>query len=145
MLDVSTENLAQLKEESGMVESGTLMRYIRIFSELSGQIRYASQKRVLVEIALIKLCRPQMETGLDSILDRVRVLEEKLEQGSFVPAGSAAVPRAGSRTGGGGDRGASRSAGRSGRSERDPYPVENDCGENGAPLKIYLQRRCAQI
>ena len=40
----------------------TLMRYIRIFSELSNQLRYASQKRVLVEVALIKLTRPSMET-----------------------------------------------------------------------------------
>lgn len=42
----------------------TLMRYIRIFSDLSSQIRYSTQKRVLVEIALIKLCRPAMETNL---------------------------------------------------------------------------------
>ena len=50
-------------------------------SELSNQIRYASQKRVLIEVALIKLCRPDMETNYDSILDRIRVLEKKLEQG----------------------------------------------------------------
>ena len=54
------------------------MRYIRVFSQLSNEIRYASQKRVLVEIALIKLCQPVMETNLDSLFDRVRVLEEKL-------------------------------------------------------------------
>ena len=57
------------------------MRYIRVFSELSNQIRYASQKRVLVEIALIKLCQPVMETNLDSLFDRIRVLEEKMEKG----------------------------------------------------------------
>ena len=58
----------------------TLMRYIRIFSDLSSQIRFAAQKRVLVEIALIKLCRPAMEMNLDSLLDRVRVLEKKIEE-----------------------------------------------------------------
>ena len=46
ILDVSTENLARLKEEALQIEDDTLMRYIRIFSELGGQIRYASQKRV---------------------------------------------------------------------------------------------------
>ncbi len=55
-----------------MLEVETLMRYIRIFSDLSNQIRYATQKRVLVEIALIKLCRPAMETNLDSVLDRIQ-------------------------------------------------------------------------
>ncbi|MCF0122474.1 MAG: DNA polymerase III subunit gamma/tau [Lachnospiraceae bacterium] len=83
ILDVSTENLKQLLEESMLIDSDTLMRYIRIFSELSGQIRYSAQKRILVEIALIRLCRPQMETNLDAVLDRIRVLEKKAEQGVF--------------------------------------------------------------
>ena len=80
-VDVSAENLERLKEESEMLDTETLMRYIRVFSELSNQIRYASQKRVLVEIALIKLCQPVMETNLDSLFDRIRVLEEKMEKG----------------------------------------------------------------
>ncbi|MBD9157802.1 MAG: DNA polymerase III subunit gamma/tau, partial [Lachnospiraceae bacterium] len=75
ILDVSTENLARLKEEALQIEDDTLMRYIRIFSELGGQIRYASQKRVQVEVAFIKLCRPAMETNTDVLLDRIRVLE----------------------------------------------------------------------
>ena len=79
-IDVSSENLKLLKEESGMTDVETLMRYIRIFSDLSNQIRFASQKRVLVEIALIKLCRPAMETNLDSVLDRLRVLEKQMEE-----------------------------------------------------------------
>lgn len=80
-VDVSAENLEKMKEESAMMDAETLMRYIRVFSELSNQIKYASQKRVLVEIALIKLCQPVMETNLDSLYDRVRVLEEKLKNG----------------------------------------------------------------
>ena len=46
VLDVSTENLQQLKEEAQMIETDMLLRYIRIFSELSGQMKYATQKRV---------------------------------------------------------------------------------------------------
>lgn len=83
-VDASAENLERMKEESRMVSIETLMRYIRIFSELSNQIKYASQKRVLVEIALIKLCQPVMETNLDSLFDRVRVLEEKLKNGAVI-------------------------------------------------------------
>ena len=89
VLDVSTETLRSMEEESRMADPETLMRYIRVFSELAGQIRYSSQKRVLVEIALIKLCRPAMETNMDSILDRLRVLEEKMENG--IPAAALAA------------------------------------------------------
>ena len=87
MLDISQENLKLLKEESGMADSETLTRYIRIFSELSGQLRYATQKRVLIEVALIKLTRPQMEPDLDAILERLSDLEQRLEEGPQIPGG----------------------------------------------------------
>ena len=80
MLDMSEENLAVLKEEATGVDTETLMRYIRIFSELSGQLRYASQKRILVEIAFIKLTTPSMEQNLDSILQRITLLEQKMQE-----------------------------------------------------------------
>lgn len=81
VIEVSTENLALLQKEADEIDEQALIRYIRIFSELTNQIRYAARKRVLVEVALIKLCRPQMEQGMDSILERIRNLEEKLEKG----------------------------------------------------------------
>ena len=80
MLDMSEENLAVLKEEAAGVDTETLMRYIRIFSGLSGQLRYASQKRILVEIAFIKLTTPSMEQNLDSILQRITLLEQKMQE-----------------------------------------------------------------
>lgn len=81
VLDISSDNLALLKEEASMVDAVELMRYIRIFSELSNQIRYAVQKRVMMEIALIKLCRPEMEKDYDSLALRVAQLEKKIENG----------------------------------------------------------------
>jgi len=88
LLDMSEENLKQLKEDSTKTDGNTLMRYIRVLSELSNQLRYASQKRVMVEVALIKLTRPSMEPDLDSILQRLKQLEaavEDLEAGGFMP------------------------------------------------------------
>lgn len=81
ILDVSTENLAQLKEEAQMIENDTLIRYIRTFSELTNQLKYATQKRVLLEVTLIKLCRPSMDSGKDALLDRIRAIEKQLEEG----------------------------------------------------------------
>ena len=81
VLDVSTENMMQLKEEAQMIEYDVLLRYIRIFSELSGQLRYATQKRVMLEVALIKMCTPAMESTQDSLLDRIRAVEDKVDKG----------------------------------------------------------------
>lgn len=95
ILDISSENLAALKEETKLIKPDTLMRYIRVFSELSGQMRYSSQKRVLLEVALVKLCKPSMERNLDSILNRLTNIEKQLEQGvvavSRAEAGAPAV------------------------------------------------------
>ncbi|MCI9137055.1 MAG: DNA polymerase III subunit gamma/tau [Lachnospiraceae bacterium] len=112
-LDISSENLQLLKEEAQMVEPERLMRYIRIFSELSNQIRYALQKRVMIEIALIKLCRPEMERDYDSLIQRISQLEQRMEEGIFtaVPAdfsggaaGGNALPGYGQEAGPGGTK-----------------------------------------
>lgn len=82
VVDISTDNLKVLKEQAEGVNVDTLLRYIRIFSELSSQLRYATQKRVLIEITLIKMCKPQMESGEDSVEDRLRILEKHDEENS---------------------------------------------------------------
>ena len=87
VLDMSSENLALLKEEADMIEGDVIMRYIRIFSDLSGQLKYAPQKRVLIEIALIKLCRPAMETTQDALTDRVAQLESSPDTLPSAPSG----------------------------------------------------------
>lgn len=81
VIDVSSDNLVRLKEEAEQADMDLILRYIRIFSELSGQIRYSSQKRILIEMALIKLCKPAMETTQDAMLDRIRQVEEQVEKG----------------------------------------------------------------
>ena len=90
VIDVSSENLARLKTEAEAMEAEEIMRQIRIFSELSTQIKYATQKRILIEITLIKLCRPAMETTNDAVVARVRDLEKKIEKG-VVQAAPAAI------------------------------------------------------
>ena len=90
MVDVSAEQMADLNEMTNEVTPDLIMRYIRILSELQSSMRYATNRRVLAETALIRMAKPQMETGDDSVLDRLRQLEAKvadLLSGDFVPAG----------------------------------------------------------
>lgn len=91
ILDISSENLALLKEECAMMRAEELIRDIRIFSELSNQIKYATQKRILIEIALIKLCRPQMEEDYGSVIERLEQLEKKVEEGVTIVQKTAAA------------------------------------------------------
>ena len=82
ILDISTENLAQLRKEAAMIRNDTLMRFIRIFSELANSIRYSVNKRVMLEMALIK---PEAEKDELSLIERIRKLERMIEQGIAVP------------------------------------------------------------
>lgn len=88
IIDMSSEKLESLKEEAGLLEADVVMRYIRILSELSNQIKYSSQKRVLIEIALIKIMQPAMEVDYESLKNRVYNIEKKLENGILVSDGS---------------------------------------------------------
>ena len=83
VLEVSSEQTAILQHEASVYDEGMLMHFINVFSELSNQIRYASQKRVQTELALIKLCCPQMEASDEALRERVRILEEKIANGVF--------------------------------------------------------------
>lgn len=91
ILDMSADNKKLLEEDAKLTDGQTLMRDIRVCSELSNQLRYSSQKRVLVELALIKLTKPEMEANLDSILQRLNKIEEQLEEG--IPMKPGMVPQ----------------------------------------------------
>lgn len=101
IIDVSTDSLKQLSEEAKLTDMETLMRYIRVLSDLANDLRYATQKRIKVEIALIKLARPAMEQNrdMDDIISRLTVLEgqladaqEKLKKGVVASGFNGAVP-----------------------------------------------------
>ena len=82
VLEMSEENMKLLKEDAKLTDLNGVMRYIRIFSELSGQLKSSSQKRVMVEVALIKMTQPAMEKGLnDALMDRIAVLERRMDTG----------------------------------------------------------------
>lgn len=83
VVDVTRENLELMKKEASAIPEAQILRYIRIFSELSNDLRYATQKRVMVEIAIVKICKPQMEENLDSLSARVKVIEELIENGNL--------------------------------------------------------------
>ena len=86
IVDMSEENCRTLIEVSKLLETEMIFRYIRVLSDVENQMKYASQKRVLFEIALLKLGKPEMEKDYDSLVNRVHNLEHRLEKGVIVQA-----------------------------------------------------------
>lgn len=89
IVDMSEENCRTLIEVSKLLETEMIFRYIRVLSDVENQMKYASQKRVLFEIALLKLGKPEMEKDYDSLVNRVHNLEHQLEKGVVVQASEA--------------------------------------------------------
>ena len=82
IIDVSADNLEQLKKDSKQVDVDTLMRYIRVLSELANELKFSTQKRIKVEVTLIKLTRPAMEQRQDmgDVISRITLLEQEMQE-----------------------------------------------------------------
>ena len=83
-LDISYEDLDRLKEERNMTDPNGIMRMIRILSETFNRMRNAANKRVLLEIAVMKIAAPETEEDISAALDRIGRLERKLAEGIVV-------------------------------------------------------------
>lgn len=84
VIDLTEDNLKLLVNEAKVIPSEQILRYIRVFSELANNMKFSTQKRVLLEIAIIRICQPQMETSYDSLIDRIKYIEDMVENGDFV-------------------------------------------------------------
>ena len=82
IIGVSADNLEQLKKDSKQVDVDTLMRYIRVLSELANELKFSTQKRIKVEVTLIKLTRPAMEQRQDmgDVISRITLLEQEMQE-----------------------------------------------------------------
>ncbi len=91
-LDITSDRMDAFLAEAAENEAEMLVRYINVCSDLTNRIRYAGAKRVMIEVTLIRLCRPEMETDYSALLDRVRHLEEQLANGVAIQQTAGAMP-----------------------------------------------------
>jgi len=81
LIDVSTDVFDALQKQSKSTDENSVIHLIKTLSELESQIKYMSGKRTLIEIELIKLCQPELNTNQDAILSRLYHLEQQLHSG----------------------------------------------------------------
>lgn len=80
IIDLSEDNLNIIEKSAKTISKEALIRYIRLLAELSNRLRFAANKRIFIEISIIKICTPQMEIDADSIVERIAKLERKLDE-----------------------------------------------------------------
>ena len=80
VLDYSREYVERLKVQADSIETSELMRYIKHLAQLEYELRTAISPRILLEVALLKLCEVQMDHSPESMLAKMQMMEKKLEK-----------------------------------------------------------------
>lgn len=78
-VDITSDNIDRIVEMGESFSEGMLINYINILQEAAGKINYATTKRIVLEVALIKMCKPQMQQGVETLENRIAELEKQLE------------------------------------------------------------------
>ncbi len=81
LIDVSSDVYEVLVKQSKKIDESTIIHLIKSFSKLESQIKYMSGKRTLIEIELIKLCQPALNTDNDAVLSRLNQIEQQIHSG----------------------------------------------------------------
>ena len=93
LVDLADDQITALADTASGTDIDTIIRFIRILSDLTGQMRYASNRRVLAEVALLKMAAPSTDRSGDALTGRLDELERRLDS---ITSGEIAIaaPRA---------------------------------------------------
>lgn len=78
-VEITKENISRLITLGGGFSEEYLIQCIHILQEASNKINYVNTKRIVLEVAIIKMCKPQMQQGVDALERRMEELENALE------------------------------------------------------------------
>lgn len=86
VIDMSREGILQLKKLSESYDKNNIIRCIDILAELENEAKWSGNPRILLEIAVIRMCRLRSDDSLEGILSRLSKLEELISKGKFTVA-----------------------------------------------------------
>jgi len=74
--DISQEKRDRLTDLAGSTGLNPMIRAINTLSEAEAKAKWSSQPRIFLEVALIKLCEPSMDSSVEGMEERISRLEE---------------------------------------------------------------------
>ena len=77
IVETSEGRLKVLRAQSARFTPGALLQKIRVLTTAEADARFATQPRVVLEMALLKLCRPEMDPSVEGLAARVEALERQ--------------------------------------------------------------------
>ncbi|APH19762.1 DNA polymerase III subunit gamma/tau [Clostridium botulinum] len=83
ILDMSSENIDLVKEQSEKIRIEEIMRDIKILQEAEQQSKWVKQNRIYLELAVLKMCKIEYDTSKEVILSRLNKIEELIKSGNI--------------------------------------------------------------
>ncbi len=90
LLDTTESRIAALRTQAAKTSPEELLRALNVLAAADTEARWSPQPRLVLEIALIRLCRPEMDPTLEGLRARVQTIETRLG----TPAGATPTPSA---------------------------------------------------
>jgi DNA polymerase III gamma/tau subunit len=87
LLDAEPLMVEMLMKQASSAGHSRLIRAIEILTGLEAELKWSTQPRVLFELAVVKICRPQLEDSMESLLDRIETLERQIRAGAYQSMG----------------------------------------------------------
>ena len=76
--DEPSEVVTVWKESSEQLTPSTVMRAIDLLSDALVKLREGREERIMLELAILKLVKPELDTGADALLNRLERLEKRV-------------------------------------------------------------------
>ena len=95
IVETSEDRLEVLRAQAARLSPGALLQKIRILTAAEAEARFATQARVVLEMALLKLCRPDMDPSIEGLAARLEALEARLGRSEHPVEKPSRVPVAG--------------------------------------------------
>lgn len=94
ILDTTEHRLQALRTQAEQASTEDILRALSVLSATETEARWSPQPRLLLEIALIRLCRPEMDPTLEGLRARVQAIEQRMGEPKPRPVPSETGPRA---------------------------------------------------
>ncbi len=84
LLDASAEDIVKIKAQAERLSFEKINNAITVLSKAKADAKWEKTPRVIYELALIKLTRPELDDSREAMMDRLSLMEEKVKNGISV-------------------------------------------------------------
>lgn len=86
VIDMSTEGIQALISLASQFERESIVRCIKHLSELENEAKWYSNPRILLEVAVVKMCKAAGDDSLEGLMARLAKLEKLIAEGGAAVA-----------------------------------------------------------